>query len=61
MTREIHVSIEEGREGRIDRELKVGGRMLYAADVPVPDVLQQPASAAPCRNGLGRKGPAGSL
>jgi CO/xanthine dehydrogenase Mo-binding subunit len=39
MTREIFVPIEEGREGRIDGELKVGGRMLYAADVPVPDVL----------------------
>ncbi|HEX4841267.1 MAG TPA: molybdopterin cofactor-binding domain-containing protein, partial [bacterium] len=39
MTREIIVPIEEGREGRIDGELKVGGRMLYAADVPVPDVL----------------------
>ncbi len=39
MTREILVPIEEGREGRIDGELKVGGRMLYAADVPVRDVL----------------------
>ncbi len=39
MTREIFVPIEEGREGRIDGELKIGGRMLYAADVPVPDVL----------------------
>ncbi len=39
MTREILVPIEEGGEGRIDGELKVEGRMLYAADVPVPDVL----------------------
>jgi CO/xanthine dehydrogenase Mo-binding subunit len=39
MARDILVPIEEGREGRIDGELKVGGRMLYAADVPVPDVL----------------------
>ena len=39
MTREIRLPIEDGREGRIDGALKVGGRMLYAADVPVPDVL----------------------
>ncbi len=39
MTREILLPIEEGREGRIDGELKVEGRMLYAADVPIPDVL----------------------
>jgi CO/xanthine dehydrogenase Mo-binding subunit len=39
MTHEIVVPVEEGREGRIDGELKIGGRMLYAADVPVPDAL----------------------
>ena len=39
MRHEIAVPIEEGREGRIDGELKIGGRMLYAADVPVPGVL----------------------
>lgn len=39
MAREIVIPIEDGREGRIDGELKVGGRMMYAADVPVPDVL----------------------
>src|SRR5712692_5430905 len=47
MTREILVPIEEGREGRIDGELKVGGRMLYAADVPVPDVLHAVALRSP--------------
>ncbi len=39
MRREILVPIEEGHEGRIDGELKIAGRMLYAGDVPLPDVL----------------------
>ncbi|HET9001657.1 MAG TPA: xanthine dehydrogenase family protein molybdopterin-binding subunit [bacterium] len=47
MIRDILVPIEEGRQGRIDGELKVGGRMLYAADVPVPDVLHAVALRSP--------------
>ncbi len=39
MRREILVPIEEGHEGRIDGDLKIGGRMLYAGDVALPDVL----------------------
>jgi xanthine dehydrogenase molybdopterin-binding subunit B len=46
-TREILVPIEEGRGGRIDGELKVEGRMLYADDVPVADVLHAVALRSP--------------
>jgi CO/xanthine dehydrogenase Mo-binding subunit len=47
MMREIHLPVEEGREGRIDGELKIGGRMLYAADVPVPDLLHAAVLRSP--------------
>jgi len=47
MMHKILVPIEEGREGRIDGELKIGGRMLYAADVPVPDALHAVALRSP--------------
>jgi len=47
MMREIVVPVEEGGEGRIDGELKLSGRMLYAADVPVPDVLHAAVLRSP--------------
>jgi CO/xanthine dehydrogenase Mo-binding subunit len=47
MTPEIFLPVEEGREGRIDGELKIGGRMLFAADVPVPDALHAAVLRSP--------------
>src|SRR5215472_13500335 len=47
MMREIRLPVEEGREGRIDGKLKIGGRMLYAADVPVPDLLHAAVLRSP--------------
>lgn len=47
MTREVLVPVEEGRDGRIDGDLKLAGRMLYAADVPVGGCLHAAVLRSP--------------
>lgn len=39
MTQRVTVPVEDGRDGRIDGDLKLAGRMLYAADVPIDGCL----------------------